>query len=94
MKGTLVNGYGISSAAWSAEMMNAPHEGAEIKTHTAPGVIGVQVLGGYLGFEAEGPIMELKPGLLLTLQTNLPHSMVARQESVFLLIMANPAAEK
>ena len=72
----------------------ALHEGAEMKTHTAPGIISVQVLEGHLGFEAEGQTTELKPGQLLTLQTGLPHRVVARQESVFLLTMANPAAEK
>ena len=72
----------------------ALHEGAEMKTYTAPGIISVQVLEGHLGFQAEGQTAELKPGQLLTLQTGLPHSVVARQESVFLLTMANPAVEK
>jgi quercetin dioxygenase-like cupin family protein len=67
----------------------ALHEGAEMKTHIAPGIISVQVLEGHLGFEAEGQTTELKPGQLLTLQTGRPHRVVARQESVFLLTMAN-----
>lgn len=72
----------------------ALHEGAEMKTHTAPGIISVQLLEGHLGFEAEGQTTKLKPGKLLTLQTGLPHRVVARRESVFLLTMANPAAER
>jgi len=72
----------------------ALHEGAEMKTHTAPGIISVQVLEGHLGFQAQGQTAELKPGQLLTLQTDLPHSVVARQESVFLLTLANPAAQQ
>lgn len=72
----------------------ALHEGAEMKTHTAPGIISVQVLEGHLGFQAEEQTTELKPGQLLTLLTGLPHSVVARQESVFLLTIANPAAER
>ena len=72
----------------------ALHEGAEMKTHTAPGIISVQVLEGHLGFQAEGQTAELKPGKLLALQSNLPHNVVARQESVFLLTIANPAAQK
>ncbi|MGY3090886.1 quercetin dioxygenase-like cupin family protein [Hymenobacter sp. UYAg731] len=67
----------------------ALHEGAEMKTHTAPGIISVQVLEGHLGFQAEGHTTELKPGQLLTLQTGVPHRVVAWQESVFLLTMAN-----
>ncbi|MGY3090856.1 quercetin dioxygenase-like cupin family protein [Hymenobacter sp. UYAg731] len=70
----------------------ALHEAAEMKTHTAPGIISVQVLEGHLGFQAEGQTTELKPGQLLALQTSMPHRVVARQESVFLLTMANPAA--
>ena len=71
----------------------APHEGAEMKKHAAPGIISVQVLEGHLGFQAEGQTVEMKPWQLLTLQANLPYSVVARQESVFLLTMANPAAK-
>ncbi|MFD1470266.1 cupin domain-containing protein [Hymenobacter caeli] len=71
----------------------ALHAGAEMKTHAAPGIISVQVLEGHLGFQAEGQTVELKPGQLLTLQANLPYSVAARQESVFLLTMANPAAK-
>lgn len=72
----------------------ALHEGAEMKTHTAPGIISVQVLEGHLAFEAEGQTAELQPGQLLTLQTGVPHRVVARQESVFLLTLANPAAQQ
>jgi len=64
-----------------------------MKTPAAPGIISVQVLGGHLGFQVEGQTVELKPWQLLTQQTNLPYSVVARQESVFLLIMANHAAK-
>jgi len=53
----------------------------------------VQVLGGHLGFQVEGQTVELKPWQLLKQQTNLLYSVVARQESVFLLIMANHAAK-
>ena len=51
-----------------------------------------------------GPLDDPGPGTTLTrfasdgkvdvLQTGLPHRVVARQESVFLLTMANPAAER
>jgi quercetin dioxygenase-like cupin family protein len=72
----------------------ALHAGAELKTHTAPGPISVQVLEGHISFQAEGQKAELRPGQLLTLHAGLPHRVVARQESVFLLTLASPAAGK
>ncbi|MFC7671372.1 cupin domain-containing protein [Hymenobacter humi] len=72
----------------------ALHEGAELKTHTTPGPISVQVLEGHVSFRSQEQTTELVPGQLLTLHAGLPHSVVARQESVFLLTLASPAARK
>lgn len=62
--------------------------GAELKTHTAPGVISVQVLEGRLTFTAGAQVAELAPGQLLTLHAGIPHSVVAVTEAVFLLTLA------
>lgn len=62
--------------------------GAELKTHTAPGVISVQVLEGRIAFTAGAQVAELAPGQLLTLHAGIPHSVVARTEAVFLLTLA------
>lgn len=62
--------------------------GAELKTHTAPGVISVQVLEGRIIFTAGLQVAELAPGQLLTLHAGIPHSVVAVTEAVFLLTMA------
>lgn len=64
------------------------HAGAELKTHTAPGIITVQVLEGGISFHAEERVVELTVGQMLTLVAGAPHSVVARQESVFLLTIA------
>ncbi len=72
----------------------ALHEGAELKTHTAPGPISVQVLEGHISFRAEEQTSELQPGQVLTLHARLPHSVLARQDSVFLLTLASPAAAR
>ncbi|WP_019947833.1 cupin domain-containing protein [Hymenobacter aerophilus] len=69
-------------------VMIALHEGAELKTHTAPGPISVQVLEGHIGFGAQEQMLELQAGQLVTLHAGLPHSVTARQESVFLLTLA------
>ena len=66
----------------------ALHEGAEMKTHTAPGVISVQALQGQINFTAEGKTAELTAGKMIALKTGIPHSVKAVKESVFLLTMA------
>jgi len=64
------------------------HEGAEMKTHTAPGNISVQCLEGQINFTAEGKTAELTAGKMIALKTGIPHSVKAVKESVFLLTMA------
>ncbi len=64
------------------------HEGAELPTHTANGVISVQVLEGYLKFTAEPQTEELKKGHMVALQPNIPHSVQALEETFFLLTLA------
>lgn len=66
----------------------ALHGGAELKTHTAPGVISVQVLEGQIEFEAEQEVHQLSAGQALALQAKIPHAVKALQESVFLLTLA------
>ena len=62
--------------------------GAELKTHTAPGIICVQVLEGRIAFTAGPQVAELAPGQLLTLHAGIAHSVVAVTEAVFLLTLA------
>ncbi|RFP65116.1 hypothetical protein D0N36_10570 [Hymenobacter lapidiphilus] len=62
--------------------------GAELKTHTAPGIISVQVLEGHITFTAGPQVAELASGQLLTLHAGIPHSVVAVTEAVFLLTLA------
>ena len=63
------------------------HKGAELKTHTANGIISVQALDGHIQFTTEFKTVELQKGQMLALHKNLPHSVVALQESFFLLTM-------
>lgn len=64
------------------------HAGAEMKTHTAAGLISVQVLEGRIKFTAEPQAADLGPGQMLALHKGIPHSVVAVKESVFLLTLA------
>jgi len=64
------------------------HAGAEMKTHTAPGIISVQVLDGQIRFSTEQQQAELAKGQMLVLHAGIPHSVNAVEESVFLLTLA------
>lgn len=64
------------------------HDGAELKTHTANGIISVQVLEGHIKFTTEPQTAELQKGQMLALQKQVPHSVVALKESFFLLTLA------
>ena len=66
----------------------ALHAGSEMKTHTAPGIISVQVLSGRINFRTEQRTAELSEGQMLTLHAGIPHSVLAYEESSFLLTMA------
>ncbi|OKL40494.1 cupin domain-containing protein [Pontibacter flavimaris] len=64
------------------------HQGAEMKTHTAPGIINVQVLEGRIRFTTEQQSAEMGEGRMLALHAGIPHSVLALEESVFLLTLA------
>lgn len=68
------------------------HRGAEMKTHTAPGVITVQVLEGQLLFVTEKAATELGEGQMVILHAGIPHSVTAKKESVFLLTLSANAS--
>ncbi len=69
-------------------VMIALHKGAEMKTHKAPGTISVQVLEGHISFITEAGTSDRTAGQMLVLHAGIPHSVIAREESVFLLTMA------
>ncbi len=72
----------------------ALHAGAAMKTHTAQGIISVQVLAGLLAFSTAAETVELGIGQLLTLQAGVPHSVTALEEATFLLTLAMGTAAK
>ncbi|RZK41727.1 MAG: cupin domain-containing protein [Pedobacter sp.] len=66
----------------------ALHEGTEMKTHQAPGVISVQVIEGQISFKTEQKIAKRSAGQMLALHAGIPHSVTAIKDSVFLLTLA------
>lgn len=64
------------------------HKNFELKTHTAPGFISVQVLEGCIEFIAAPNKSVLKKGQMVSLYPQIPHSAYALEESFFLLTLA------
>jgi quercetin dioxygenase-like cupin family protein len=66
----------------------ALHKGTEMKTHTAPGVISVQVLEGEITFSTEQTSADTSAGQMLALHAGIPHSVKAKEDSIFLLTLS------
>ena len=65
----------------------AMHKNAEMTKHTADGIISVQLIEGCLNFSTEFESLEIIKGQLIALHENIPHSIYAIEESVFLLTL-------
>lgn len=65
---------------------------AELKKHTAPGFISVQVVSGNINFTADPDGVQqsadLKTGQMIALQPQIPHQVLAKEETFFLLTLA------
>ena len=72
----------------------ALHKGAEMARHTANGMISVQVLEGEMLFNTDEQPVELRKGQMLTLHAGIPHSVLAKEETVFLLTLTTMPADK
>jgi quercetin dioxygenase-like cupin family protein len=64
------------------------HKGAELTTHSANAMISVQVLEGKINFTAERQTAILQKGQMIALNEKIPHSVIALEESFFLLTLA------
>lgn len=64
------------------------HADGMLPEHKAEGIICVQVLKGHIRFKVGDEEKRLVEGNMLTLHEKIPHSVVAVEESVFLLTMA------
>ena len=72
----------------------ALHKDAEMKKHTADGLISIQVLEGQSLFTTEEHSAELGQEEMLALHENIPHSVLAKKETIFLLTLTTTLAGK
>lgn len=70
----------------------ALHKGAEMKRHSASGIISLQVLEGLILFTTDEESRKLGKGQMLALHEKIPHSVRAQEESVFILTHAKTAS--
>jgi quercetin dioxygenase-like cupin family protein len=71
----------------------ALHKGTEMKQHSTNGIISVQVLEGHISFRTGMTTAELGVGQMLALHAQIPHSVYANEESLFLLTVARTNAD-
>ena len=73
----------------------ALHAGAEMKTHTADGIISIQVIEGKMKCNADNQSVELNTGQMLALHKGIPYSSVlAIEETIFLLTLTTTLENK
>lgn len=71
----------------------ALHSGAEMVKHTANGIINLQVIEGQIKFSTDEGTIELSKGQIVALHKQIPHSVLAKTESVFLLTLTTTLEE-
>ena len=64
--------------------------GATIPGHHTDGQISIQTVSGHIQVRAHGRHFDLRQGGLLALDRNLPHDVVALDDSAVLLTIARP----
>jgi quercetin dioxygenase-like cupin family protein len=65
----------------------ALHKGAEMIKHTANGMISLQVLKGKMMFNTDEQSTKLSKGQMLVLHEGVPHWLVAKKKTLFLLTL-------
>lgn len=71
----------------------ALHKEAEMKEHTAAGIISVQVLEGHIQFTTSEQSVDLGKGQMLALHRGIAHSVLAKEETIFLLTLTTTLEE-
>ena len=66
----------------------ALHKGAEMKRHNAAGIISIQIIEGHILFTTDEKNVELYKGQMLALHESIPHSVLAKEETIFLLTLS------
>lgn len=71
-------------------MLVALEAQVELKKHTAPGPISVQVVKGTVAFRTDEGEHKLDSTQLLTLEAQVPHSIYAHERSIVLVTKSIP----
>ena len=85
-----VNTISLHKTPGMSIMLVALNADAELKKHTAPGPISVQVIAGSISFRTDDDAHDLTAGMLLTLESKIPHSVYAHDRSMFLVTISTP----
>lgn len=64
------------------------HQDATLPEHTADGTISVQLIQGHIIFKTGEAEVKLTEGNMVTLHERIPHTVIAMEDSIFLLTMA------
>ena len=67
----------------------ALHKGAHIMEHRIDDIISLQVLDGQMQFNSIKQSAELNKGQMITLHEGIPYSLLATEETVFLLTLTS-----
>jgi quercetin dioxygenase-like cupin family protein len=68
------------------------HKGIEMIKHITNGIISIQVLEGQILFITDERSIELSKGQMLALHEGIPHSVLAKEETIFLLTLTTTLA--
>jgi quercetin dioxygenase-like cupin family protein len=75
-------------------VLTALHKGTEISSFQSNGSITFQIIEGKLKFHTRKRSVILDKGQLLTLHENINYRLISREDTVFLLTIANGALSK
>jgi quercetin dioxygenase-like cupin family protein len=75
-------------------VLTALHEGTEIKSFQSNDLITFQIIEGKVKFHTRRESVTVDKGQLLTLHENIKYSLTTKEESVFLLTIANETLQR
>lgn len=78
----------ILETSFSKEIRILLKNGQVMKEHKAPFPIVVHILQGEIDFGVDGEAIKLRTGNIITLESNIPHDLTARKDSIIRLTLA------